>query len=243
MYRSFSVFLRALVLGAQSSALHEGEGVLATIVPGIPEEPFFNSVIYEAPDALAGSLDELDAMYASAGIDGWTVWAPETDAKSTARLRSAGHELSASSEAMVLELDQLPDIDLGDLDWNRDAPIDMVARINDAAYGHKTGPFERAIAATPEGTYWSYEARLDGATASVLGTLDHDRDCALLWVATLPAAQGQGLAKRLLYQALADARERGCTTATLQATKEGQPLYSRVGFTAIGALGMWERRR
>ena len=242
MYRSFSAFLHALVLGAPRSALHESEGLLATVVPRAPENSFFNSVIYEHPDALAGGLEGLAARYAGEGIKAWTVWVPEADAESAALLESAGHRLDAAPEAMVLNLSEIPDIPLGDLDWNRNAPIEDVARINDVAYGYETGPFVHAIAATPPGTYWTYEARVDGTSAAVLGTLDHEGDCALLWVATLPAAQGRGLAKRLLRQALADARERGCATATLQATKAGQPLYSHVGFSPIGALQMWESR-
>lgn len=242
MYRSFSAFLHVLALGAPSSRLHEADGLLATIVLGTPEESFFNSVVYEHPDALAGGLEELALTYSREGIDAWTVWVPATDADSAALLESAGQRLAASSEAMILELTDLPDVPLGDLDWSPDAPIDRVARINDVAYGHQGGPFEHALAATPPGTYRTYEARLNGESAAVLGTLDHEGDCALLWVATLPAAQGQGLAKRLLRQALAEARERGCVTATLQATKEGQPLYERVGFKALGPLQMWEPR-
>jgi len=62
------------------------------------------------------------------------------------------------------------------------------------------------------------------------------------FVATLPEARGRGLAARLLTHALHDARERGCTTTSLQATKMGQPLYERLGYRNLGPLHMWERR-
>ena len=43
--------------------------------------------------------------------------------------------------------------------------------------------------------------------------------------------------------ALHDARERGATTTSLQATKMGYPLYARLGYRDLGALQMWERRK
>ena len=62
-------------------------------------------------------------------------------------------------------------------------------------------------------------------------------------LATLPEARGRGLCGRLMHRALWDARESGCDLSTLQATKLGEPVYSRLGYTSHGALQMWEKRR
>jgi GNAT superfamily N-acetyltransferase len=62
-------------------------------------------------------------------------------------------------------------------------------------------------------------------------------------VATLPEAGGRGLATALMTHALLEARSRGCTTSSLQATARGRPLYLRLGYTEIGTIQMWERRR
>ena len=43
-------------------------------------------------------------------------------------------------------------------------------------------------------------------------------------------------------QALLDARDRGCTTSSLQATKAGFPVYQRLGYQDVCALDMWEWR-
>jgi hypothetical protein len=45
-----------------------------------------------------------------------------------------------------------------------------------------------------------------------------------------------------MQHALAEARERGCTSTSLQATARGKPLYERLGYRDIGAVQMWERR-
>ena len=87
-----------------------------------------------------------------------------------------------------------------------------------------------------------YQARVDGEPASVLGTLDEGDDCGIYLVATLKEHRGKGLAGRLLHVALAEARERGLRTSSLQATKLGYPVYERLGYEPICTLQMWERR-
>jgi hypothetical protein len=53
--------------------------VLAAIVPARPDRSVFNSVVFEEPGALLAVCDELDAAYAAAGVQAWTVWcAPST---------------------------------------------------------------------------------------------------------------------------------------------------------------------
>jgi GNAT superfamily N-acetyltransferase len=84
---------------------------------------------------------------------------------------------------------------------------------------------------------------VDGAPAACTVALDHERDCCITFVATLPAARGRGLATALMARALLDARSRGCETSSLQATKMGQPVYERLGYRDLGPLAMWERRR
>jgi hypothetical protein len=46
-----------------------------------------------------------------------------------------------------------------------------------------------------------------------------------------------------MSHALLEARGRGCTTTSLQATMRGRPVYQRLGYRDIGAMHMWERRR
>ena len=87
-----------------------------------------------------------------------------------------------------------------------------------------------------------YRARVDGATASVLGTIDQGDDCGVYLVATLKGHRGEGLSRRLLHLALAEARERGMRTSSLQASKLGQPVYERLGYETVCELQMWERR-
>jgi GNAT superfamily N-acetyltransferase len=68
------------------------------------------------------------------------------------------------------------------------------------------------------------------------------RDAGVYAVATLPEARGQGLARRLHYQLLQRARERGALTTSLQASAMGRPVYEALGYASFGPMNMWERR-
>ena len=242
MYESFARCFRTIGEGGESARIEERDGLLASIVPAAPERSVFNSVIYEEPKALEGALDELAGAYEDAGVLAWTVWVPESDRVSAALVKAAGHRLDASPRAMELELAELADPEPGDLDWSDRGSPESLMRINDAAYGYERGTFARGLGSPPEGAYELYEARLDGEVASVLGTMDHGRDCGVYWVATLPGARGGGLAGRLLHLAVAAARDRGCRTSTLQSSGAGFSVYSRLGYRETGTLEMWERR-
>jgi predicted GNAT family acetyltransferase len=55
-------------------------------------------------------------------------------------------------------------------------------------------------------------------------------------VGTAPAARRQGLATALSAHAAAEARERGCTTVSLQSTKMAESIYASVGFRDCGCF-------
>ena len=223
-------------------SLVELAGVLGAIVPVAPDRSVLNSVVYDTAEGLASALPELAAAYEAAGIRAWTVWTPERDGAAREALARAGHVLDAAPLAMICDLTDFDAPDPGDMEWTGEAdPADVMA-VNDASYSFDGTPFSDALATLADGCY-AYLARVDGSPACGLVTLERDGSAGVYTVATTPRARGRGLAYRLLGQALADARERGCTVSTLQATKMGVSVYERLGFRTFGRLEMWERRR
>jgi GNAT superfamily N-acetyltransferase len=219
----------------------EGEGVAAAVVPSCPERSVVNCVVYSDADALGSTLDELADEYERAGVRAWTVWVPDYDVAAADLLEQAGHVLDAKPAAMVRELAdfeaQVPmELDLLEPDMRE------VARLNDAAYGF-AGDFERAFHSVPPEPAHVYLARADGVPACTVLTYEEGGECGIYLVATLPSAQGRGLARALMTHALLEAHERGCSTTSLQATRRGRPVYERLGYRDIGAVQMWERRR
>jgi GNAT superfamily N-acetyltransferase len=217
------------------------EGVKAAVVPACPDRSVVNCVVYSDAGALGAALDQIAEGYASAGVRAWTVWVPDHDAEVAELLERAGHTLDARPAAMVAELDRL------ELDPH--AKLDLIepdmaeaARVNDAAYGF-AGDFERALHSVPPEPARLYLARAGGVPACTVLAYEEDGECGIYLVATLPEARGRGLATALMTHALLEARERGCTTTSLQATMRGRPMYQRLGYTDIGAVHMWERRR
>jgi GNAT superfamily N-acetyltransferase len=215
------------------------DGLMAAVVPAVPERSVMNSVIYHDPKLLASMLDDIAAAYEGAGVKAWTVWVPAWDKDTSRLLKETGHVLDADPAAMIADLDEL-DIDEAE---PFSGTKDDVAALNDRAYPFDGQPFSRGLSSFPEDEGNWYVARDGGKPMAGLATFDHDGDCGIELVATLPQARGRGLATRLMRRALIDARERGCTTSSLQATKLGEPVYARLGYRSIGPLEMWERRR
>jgi GNAT superfamily N-acetyltransferase len=102
--------------------------------------------------------------------------------------------------------------------------------------------FTRTVEGAPPGVFRLYATREEGRAVAVLATIHHQGDCGVYLVATEPAAQRRGLSGALMLHALVDAREAGCETTTLQATRAGAPVYARLGYRDNGAIEMWERR-
>jgi len=234
-------FYRAMCAASPGARAIELDGVLAAVIPLAPQRSVFNSVLYDDAEALAANLEEFAEAYDEAGVRAWTVWVHESDDKTGRVLERAGHSLDAQPRAMVMELDGFERQIDRELDWTDRGEIGEVARINDGSYPFPEDPFSAVEMGTIEDVRL-YVANVEGGPASCLGTVDEGGDCGIYMVATLPEARGQGLSGRLLAQALADARERGCETSSLQATKMGAPVYEKVGYRDVGALGMWERR-
>jgi GNAT superfamily N-acetyltransferase len=220
------------------------DGLIASVVPAVPERSVMNSVIYDDPAALEPALDELGDGYDQAGVVAWTVWVPEHDRATAELLARRDHVLDATPAAMVCDPGEVDAPEPGTLELLPDPSFADVAALNDLAYGYSDQPFHRALGDAPADGTHLYVACVEGHPAACLVAEDHhEADCGIYWVATLPQARGRGLATALMREALADAHERGRRTSTLQATKLGQPVYERVGYRSIGTLEMWERRK
>lgn len=228
--------------GAPDSVLIRREGLTASVVPASPQRSLFNGVFYTDPAALAAELDMLEALYDSRGVRAWTVWVPDSDRETARLLASRGHALDAEPRAMAMEL-----ADLGDVP-PAPAGVDpgslgaaACAELNDLAYGYGPDGFRAGLAGETS-------IRWHGALAGeeplgCVGTIEVGEDCCVTGVATPPEHRGRGIASWLMQRALAEARERGLTTASLQATRAGAPIYERLGFRDLGFIEMWELRR
>jgi GNAT superfamily N-acetyltransferase len=242
---SMEAFWRTIVAQSPGASLISDDGLLAAVVPQTPNKSFFNSVLYRDPDRLAARLADLAAAYDEAGVNAWTVWTPRSHGSTAELLAAAGHQLDGQPRLMVVEdLARIESPDLDGVDWTRDPDPDEFAQATDAGFGMGDEGFARAVRGrfdVPGGHL--YLAHLDGKPATTAMVIDADGDAGVFVIATVPEARGRGLAAKLTARAVCDARERGCETSTLQATKAGFPIYLRMGYEEIEPIDMWERRK
>jgi GNAT superfamily N-acetyltransferase len=227
---------------APGSKLIRHDGLTASVVPASPQRSLFNSVYFDQPAALAENADLLAEAYDAHGVRAWTVWVPDDDRESARLLAARGHVLDAAPRAMALELAGLaaePAAPAGVVP----GPIGTAscAELNDRAYGYSDDGFQAGLAG--ETTIRWQGAFAAGEPVGCVGTIAVGEDCCVTGVATPPEQRGRGIASWLLWRALAEARERGSTSASLQATRAGAPLYERLGFRDLGFIEMWELRR
>src|SRR5205807_93340 len=79
-------------------------------------------------------------------------------------------------------------------------------------------------------------ALVDGETVAAALAVDREGDCGIYNVGTMPEARCRGFGTALTALQLHDARERGCTTASLQATEMAEGIDARMGFRDRGRL-------
>jgi GNAT superfamily N-acetyltransferase len=239
---SLAQWSRTIDGASEGMRVVERDGLVTTITPRVPDRSIVNDVVYWDRDALADAYEEIEAGYAAAGIEAWTVWVPDGDDRIAELLRARGHLLDSDPEAMLLDLDEVerPSAPAG---FTQDVDPLALARLNDDAYGMRSA-FARALEHLEAGDgLYLYGVEEDGELASGLVTFDHGEDCSVWLVATREQSRGRGLAGALMAFAMADARERGRTTSTLQATDLGRPVYERLGYRSLGEIQLWEKRR
>lgn len=220
----------------------ERDGITAAIVPKAPSRSVFNSVFYEEPDALLGALEDLNAAYEAAGVWAWTVFVPDDDLATGEALGREGHVLDAQPRYMGMNISELVDPGPAEgFEFRESGDRAEMARLNEIAYGYPPGDFE-AVADAPIDGMRIWFADMDAEPAATLAIVPNGGDALVVWVAAVPEARGRGVGGSLLAHALRAAARDGLETTTLQSTKLGAPVYTRLGYRDLGSAQMWERR-
>lgn len=245
-------FLELIAAGhPESSITRFADGnVLAARVPVSPLRSIFNSVAFRGPAAgLVASLPALREHYEAAGVRAWTVWLTDPDENAAAReaLSEAGHKLDADPREMGAAIDELslPAETLPDGLMFDDCSWEEVAVVNEIAYGVMPGQFAAALAGLPADVAHQMVAVRDseGDVVSAGAFIAHDDNAEVTFIATMPKWRGRGLAGAVMTRGLRSARNAGCETTTLEATKAGEPVYAALGYRSFNPVEMWERRR
>jgi ribosomal protein S18 acetylase RimI-like enzyme len=215
----------------------ERDAFVASAVPEIPSS-LINAACPRDDAPLAPHLDEIAGFYRH--TPKWGAWIDPANESDAEALKDRGLVLDSRPVLMAAPLDAIePPAQNRTVER---ADMAEVGRVNDIAYGNPAGVIAAALGGFPTADVRGYGIRVDGELASVASIIDVEDDAFVTMVATLPERRGNHLASKLLAHALHEARRRGRTTTSLQASTLGQGIYARLGYRSLGEVHLYEKR-
>jgi GNAT superfamily N-acetyltransferase len=176
----------------------------------------------------------LTELYQRHGVARWQLWVQEEHHALHALVRAAGLVVDTTTVAMAQDLTRTA--------WRPQPSLDLIRAPGGADL---CGLLENAEVRVPQfraaGAHL-YAVRSAGEPASYVVSFEYAGDCGLYGVGTADRFRRRGLATALVRQALWEARERGCTSASLQATAMAERVYAALGFEALGRYVEWQYR-
>ena len=88
----------------------------------------------------------------------------------------------------------------------------------------------------------SYLGVMDGEAVGTSSMYAGNGIAGVYNVATLASHRRQGIGEAMTWRAVTQGHEDGCTTATLQASVMGKPVYERMGFRTVAPYRTFHRR-
>jgi GNAT superfamily N-acetyltransferase len=207
-------------------------GVTAAVFPSGPERAVYNNAVLEL-DLRHGerraAIAAMEAAYRAGAVDGFAAWVHESDLPMIDELERREYRLAETTRAMGMSLDELtvppPHVDARRPAWREYQQF--LARV-----GVPAGLLPHVDATALDVVI----AAIDGENAATALSFDHDGDCGIYNVTTVPAARRRGLGTALTALLLHSAKWRGCTTSTLQSTAMAEGVYAAVGFKDLGRI-------
>jgi ribosomal protein S18 acetylase RimI-like enzyme len=209
---------RGLAVPWPSAAVIEGAGFVAARFP----DPVFNNAVVLRAAAVAPA----EAVYA--GTDRYALWCRADDPATAEALAGRGYRLSEVTVPMRCVL-----ADVG----ADDGPA-VLADADPERIAHLNGVPAHLLRGVPGLRAYATADHRSGLVWQPVGS-----DVYVSFVATHPAARGRGLATAVTRAALLDARRRGASTASLQATPMAVRLYTRLGFRPVARWHEWSPAR
>jgi ribosomal protein S18 acetylase RimI-like enzyme len=158
-----------------------------------------------------------------------------------------GFAAAGTEPAMAAALDALREVDLAPkglfIERVRTArQVQQFAR-SLASHAHPPEPtllsfYQRATPSllAPDSPFWLYVGFLEGEPVATAQLVVGGGIVGLYNVATAASHRRKGVGTAMTARPLLDARESGFQTAVLQASEEGFPIYSRLGFEVTGSF-------
>jgi GNAT superfamily N-acetyltransferase len=236
-WQSIVAFQRLLGRYGPDADLLEHPDFVASLVP-VSSGSLINAVAPFPGARVAPHIGVIADFYAQRPK--WGVWLDPEQTEDARVLQDHGLVLDSNPVLMAAPLAAIEEPD-GSPAVQRITTAE-IGEVNEAAYGNPPGVLTQALAPIPTDEVHAYGIRADDTIVSVAIIYDHDDDAFVTFVATRPHARGKRHASNLLKHALAEARQRGRRTTSLQASKLGQSIYARLGYRPLGEIHLYEKR-
>jgi GNAT superfamily N-acetyltransferase len=222
----------AYARGAAGAALERLDGVSAAVFPQEPERSVYNNALLDrdlGPDDRATAIEAMEAAYGAAGVGRYAAWVHETDGGMQAELSDRGYTVAETTRAMGMSLEDISPA-LSEHEFVRPSWPEYLQYLEDVGV-----PAGLLSGADPS-RFDILMARVAGEDIATAMAFEHDGDCGVFNVSTLEHLRRRGLGTALTARLIHDARERGCSTASLQSTPMAERVYAAVGFRDLGAI-------
>jgi ribosomal protein S18 acetylase RimI-like enzyme len=216
--------------GADGAAVRRLPGAAVAVFPSGPERIYYNNAILERgldAAAVRETLDQVLGAYDAAGVERYAVWAHDTEQAAQAELDRRGLHVDTWTRAMAMTLGDAslpsPEFDVAPSDWDTYLRFLRIIGVPDGL-----------LAGVDPGGFYVLVARLEGEDVAAGIAYDYGGDCGIYNVVTLEHLRRRGLGTAVTAAHLHGARQRGCATASLQATEEAERIYAALGFRDLG---------
>eukprot|EP00047_Mylnosiga_fluctuans_P020306 m.90726 g.90726 ORF g.90726 m.90726 type:complete len:262 (-) comp8475_c0_seq4:1045-1830(-) len=226
------------VAGAAAMRLPHAVGAAIPLVVEAGSAPWFHAAIVPAGAALSADTDDLPNY----------LWTYESHVAGRSELPDL------AMPAMALEVDQYAHVpaplrpEPGSAVTGPTEPIiepiplTVLGPLNERAYDSPPGFVGDLMGAVRDARVRTYGIRgRDGDFICGAIGLHVGDDMAVHYVATEPSQQRRGLATHIVHAIVCAARGAGCHTVTLQASKDGCPVYTRMGFASVGTMRVFAK--
>jgi ribosomal protein S18 acetylase RimI-like enzyme len=220
----------AYATGTPEASIESVPGASAAVFPSGPERAVYNNALLDRGldrPAAAEAASAIARVYAAADVERYAIWVHDSESESIATLAERGLRIDTSNRAMAMRLDDLslPHADL------EPAPADLHEHLRIAeALGAPKG----LLAGVDPAAFEALVARPNGRDVATGLAYDHDGDRGIFNLGTRPDARRRGLGTTLTALLLDHGRQRGCATASVQASQMAEGLFAALGFRDLG---------
>ena len=222
----------AYARGSAGAAVRRLDGVAAAVFPSEPERGVYNNAVLDrdlGPTERGEAVDAMETAYRAAGVDRYAAWVHESDEGMRAELAGRGYTIAECTRAMGMPLAAIararPELEIGRLGWTEYL-----------AYLESVGLPAGLLGGTHPTAFHTLTVRVAGEDVATAIAFDHGGDCGLFNMSTIEGARRRGFGTALTARHVHDAAERGCSTASLQATPMAERVYAAVGFRDLGRI-------